>query len=65
MAVIRRRGDALLYDPHGPDRDCGDFETQAQGLFETTGGRIRIGIDWIEMEMGWLARRCRSVRQSG
>lgn len=33
-------GAGLLYDPRGPDRDCGDFETQAQAqaFFEAAGG---------------------------
>lgn len=33
-------GDALQYDPAGPDRDCGDFETQAeaQAFYEAAGG---------------------------
>ena len=32
--------DGLRYDPRGPDRDCGDFETQAeaQAFFEAAGG---------------------------
>ncbi len=30
----------LRYDPHGPDRDCGDFQThaQAQAFYEAAGG---------------------------
>ena len=33
-------GDGLRYDPRGVDRDCGDFETQAeaQAFFEAAGG---------------------------
>ena len=33
----------LRYDPHGPDRDCSDFETQreAQDFFEAAGGPER------------------------
>lgn len=33
-------GDALRYDPRGADRNCGDFETQAeaQAFFEAAGG---------------------------
>ncbi len=32
--------DGLRYDPRGPDRDCGDFDTQAeaQAFFEAAGG---------------------------
>jgi micrococcal nuclease len=31
---------SLLYDPNGPDRDCGDFSThaEAQAFFEAAGG---------------------------
>ena len=33
-------GVELRYDPHGPDRDCGDFQThaQAQAFYEAAGG---------------------------
>ena len=36
----RDRGGALPYDPDGPDRDCGDFESRpvAQRFFEAAGG---------------------------
>jgi micrococcal nuclease len=32
--------DDLLYDPSGPDRDCGDFSTwkQANDFFKAAGG---------------------------
>ena len=35
--------EGLRYDPHGPDRDCGDFRTQeeAQRFFEAAGGPER------------------------
>ncbi len=36
-------GLTLRYDPHGPNRDCGDFATQAgaQAFFEAAGGPAR------------------------
>ncbi|MFZ3579580.1 thermonuclease family protein [Virgibacillus sp. DJP39] len=35
-----RETSGLLYDPSGPDRDCGDFDThqQAQDFYEAAGG---------------------------
>jgi micrococcal nuclease len=34
---------SLRYDPNGPDRDCGDFDThaEAQAFFEAAGGPDR------------------------
>ena len=42
-----RTGVPVLYDPLGPDRDCGDFATwaQAQDFYETAGGNNAHGLD--------------------
>mgnify|MGYP001248031858 CR=1 FL=1 len=42
-----RTGLPLLYDPLGPDRDCGDFPTwaHAQDFYEAAGGNNAHGLD--------------------
>jgi len=41
--IGRRTGQPVLYDPNGPDRDCGDFRTwaEAQDFYEAAGGPER------------------------
>ena len=38
--VGRRTEEPLRYDPNGPDRNCGDFDTwaEAQDFYEAAGG---------------------------
>ncbi len=42
LSIGVRTGLLLLYDPFGPDRNCGDFAswTQAQDFFEASGGPL-------------------------
>ncbi len=42
-----RTGVPVLYDPFGPDRNCGDFSTwaQAQDFYEAAGGNNAHGLD--------------------
>lgn len=47
------KANALMYDPHGADRDCGDFDSQqeAQDFYEAAGGPDSDRIDWTETIM--------------
>jgi hypothetical protein len=40
LPIGTRTGEPALYDPSGPDRDCGDFPTwaEAQDFYEAAGG---------------------------
>ena len=46
------------YDPFGPDRDCGDFETEAQAFLIAAGGPGGDPHRLTGMETGGLVKFC-------
>ena len=62
--LVACNGNGLRYDPLGPDRDCGDFDTEAeaQAFFLPLEARIVTRIGLIETGTDALARHCPEVR---